>query len=1344
MAEINNKSSLLINGQQQQQQSQLLSQHQISDNFILKDSSCQWNNIQTFQNIDTESLLRLESLINEFFLPITGNERKRQIEQSLAEFSNTSNSWQISFIYFERTSNEYTKMYCLTVIESFINQRWHTLSNDIRQSFRTSLWKHLFENHANITPAIRNKFCKILVTIARYDWPYQYPDFMSNILELLTPDPGQNILHSATLILLGLNLLGTAVEELSSNKSYHNHFAGTIELVRILQSQLPNMLQALTLLLESIISKHVNYYSATPPPSPTSIHNQNSNSSSSSSRSNAGSPPNILSHIIKSNDTLGNVFQMSLKKGLLHSIPEMDQEFVHLTSQIFVCLSQIIDFMPVSYFQSINSTLLSALYVLATFGSINSSYNSSKLGLISMNCINELISKVSTFDSEANEFIYNVFHNTFLILQLIVSSSLKSPNDGETRFDEIDEDYLKKFIDFLKLFIGNHLGRFEKFISFPTKDFLQLLFEFTTKMCHSYECYLMLLDTWSVYFDYLENYINQIAASKQHKDKRNVRDEKFESIKEPILSFLLFILRSIQYSCNQDYLKHLDDQTPEDDCRTELENYIYQSIEIVAKIADIYPEETINYIDNYYNEKLQNLYYGLEFLVNNNNNNKPTPSSMMINGDGKSYHCSSPTNDHHNHVPTEQLKLRLEDFIITLQVISRFANYFIDIQFEKYFLRIKMKFDKLCEILHFIEMHKFDNDMYGQTTATNPFLSEFLMLKAQIIATFKAYIVWYQQVCCASDKHSIQIAQAIDHITIIINTCCSIICDNNNCTHLSTIDHHHSITANVDCQSPRISKCLDSKKKMFHSAALTLNTFSANVRPSFVFNLQSVQRLFDQNFQSNLLKLNVTDKGKYESILPSLVDKILISQSISNFLILPWFQLSNEQQNWERRSICLNMFIGNFLHLFNDLDLSDSNRIIATAMQDENIEATKKCPNVYCRSLYILKQVIKSHSDSPLKSKQMLLISLNSSLEAFIQLLTHNQLLNSTIVGCQITEHILSLFIVVFKVLFARIHMDFVERTIQSLLQIINRHNFMVPISRDTSLSNSNNNNSEAWPGLRVIIKFLKLLILVIGQQSLNSFIRTILPDIIDFAVIRIQTTMINVKSPMTIYFKNSTGFHYDIYHKMLKVYYGFLYELLLNNCRYFFPQRLNSIQQQCVVPTTSSSPIKTQNGHHHNHVIDSQQQRHFDSIMEIIGESFLQPENIHLFRQNVDALESMNQKLKLYERLNFREKFRERYLFLFMQTLLDHSLDLLQESLFTIIYHLAQVDFPQFYESFMPKYISNLSLLNDQQRLELMTDFKMEHHHHHHQQIQIDFPTFSSKLNQLLCNVRFFYKCNI
>src|SRR5699024_10863373 len=117
---------------------------------------------------------------------------------------------------------------------------------------------------------------------------------------------------------------------------------------------------------------------------------------------------------------------------------------------------------------NLNQTLLSAIYVFANFGSFNPSYNSAKLGLAAMNCINELMSKASALNSDANEFIYNVFHNTFLILQRIITSSLKPPNGEESPLDEkLDEDYLKKFIDFLKLFINGHLGRFEKFISFP-------------------------------------------------------------------------------------------------------------------------------------------------------------------------------------------------------------------------------------------------------------------------------------------------------------------------------------------------------------------------------------------------------------------------------------------------------------------------------------------------------------------------------------------------------------------------------------------------------------------------------------------------------------------------------------------------------------------------------------------------------------------------------------------------------------------------------------------------------------------------------------------------------------
>lgn len=222
--------------------------------------------------VDEETLSRLESLMNEFFSPNTSNQRKRLIESHLSEFSSLPNSWQASFLYFELSQNEYTKMFCLTVIETFINQRWHTVPSDIRATFRNSLWSHLIEHHLQMISPIRNKYCKIMVSIARFDWPYAYPDYMTNVLELLAPETIHNIAQprSSSLILLSLNLLGMTVEELTSSNS-NCHFSSNrqVELIKLIESNLPAMLHSLTSLLELIISKQINFISATPPPSPT-------------------------------------------------------------------------------------------------------------------------------------------------------------------------------------------------------------------------------------------------------------------------------------------------------------------------------------------------------------------------------------------------------------------------------------------------------------------------------------------------------------------------------------------------------------------------------------------------------------------------------------------------------------------------------------------------------------------------------------------------------------------------------------------------------------------------------------------------------------------------------------------------------------------------------------------------------------------------------------------------------------------------------------------------------------------------------------------------------------------
>lgn len=1010
---------------------------------------------------------------------------------------------------------------------------------------------------------------------------------------------------------------------------------------------------------------------------------------------------------------------MSIKKGLFESIPDMDSDFVEMTAQIFACLSRIIAFLPVTYYSNLNNTLLSAIYVFANFGSFNASYNSAKLGLAAMSCINELMSKASAFNSDANEFIYGVFHNTFLILQRIITSTLKAPNGaGGDSLDPgmPDEDYLKKFIDFLKLFINGHLSRFEKFISFPTKDFLTLLHEFTVKVHHSLECYQMILEVWSIYLDYLES-----CLTVKHKDK-NELTERLQAIKEPISTLTNFILQSIQYSCNREYLKQLDDTNVDDDSRTEFELYIQTSIEIIAKIGEIYPEETIVYVDNYFHEKLQSIHYGLEFFVNNK-------SSVVING----HHSRSKLfSAEMCQQPLGQLRLSIHDFITTLQVCSRFSHAFVDEFFERYFGRTKLVFDKLFEILQFLEAHHCC-DVYH----LNALSGEFFLLKAQLLATFKAYILWFQQLSyhAPTSKNggsSLGGAHADSLLTTIFNTCCSIICD----------------TSLLDGRSMGADGSVSvAKQKLFHSAALTLNTFSANVRPSYVFGLNSVQQLFDQNVIANLLQLcdinsNIsnTSGGPSSGHLPSdkldtssplsiaVTDQILISQSISNLQILPWFSLQNDSQEWDRRSLCLNLFVGNFLQLFNKLNFELSNSVNLT----RNGEESRKCPNVFCRSLYILRKVIQSHTDSPIKSKQMLFASLDSSLEAFTQLLVHNAFLHTTVVGCQITEHILALFLVVFDVLLSQMHLDFIKRTIQTLLQIIHTHDVLSPATNGSALQHGSQKVTSA---LKVIIKFLKLLGLIIKQTSFNASLRSLLPGIIDFTVTHIQANLISAKSTAAMYFNSVSGQNYDTYGKFLKVYYRFLYELMLNNCRYFFP--LSNVNKITFGPSSANCGESSSRESASNH------QRHFESIMEIFGESFIQPENIQQYRQNVEALESLNETIKLYSRASFKSTFLERFLYLFVQTLLDRSLDLLEELLATLVYHLVEVDFPHFYEVFLPKFLSNLRHLSDLQRTELVANFNLGRLRSATHEAQIDFPTFSSNFNRLLCDIRFYHKCN-
>ena len=64
-----------------------------------------------------ENLVGLEGLMNEFFAPSTGNQRKQEIEKILLSFSSQEHAWRDCLFFINNTENQYVSMYCLTTVE---------------------------------------------------------------------------------------------------------------------------------------------------------------------------------------------------------------------------------------------------------------------------------------------------------------------------------------------------------------------------------------------------------------------------------------------------------------------------------------------------------------------------------------------------------------------------------------------------------------------------------------------------------------------------------------------------------------------------------------------------------------------------------------------------------------------------------------------------------------------------------------------------------------------------------------------------------------------------------------------------------------------------------------------------------------------------------------------------------------------------------------------------------------------------------------------------------------------------------------------------------------------------
>uniref|UniRef100_A0A8C3ZGW0 Importin N-terminal domain-containing protein n=1 Tax=Denticeps clupeoides TaxID=299321 RepID=A0A8C3ZGW0_9TELE len=669
------------------------------------------------------SLRALESLMTEFFHNCTTNERKREIEELLNSFAAQAGSWRHCLYFLSNSRNEYVMMYSLTVFENLVNKMWVGVASEEKAELRSCLPKLLLSQHAVLPFFIRNKLCKVIVDIGRQDWPMFYHDFFSNTLQLV---------QSPGMAPLGLVLLKMTSEELVCPRE-DLCVSRKEELRKLLLEQIPTVLNLLTGILETVWEKH-SISATTPPPSPTS-----------------GESGELVVFCL-----CGLI--------LLTLCVVLGSESSTLCALALECLAHLFSWIPLS--SSITPSLLASIFHFARFGcqlpikakapptsNGDSTLNPlpanggtglqrsvqpvgqserARLGVLAMCCINELMCK-NCVPLDFEEFLLRMFQQTFYLLQRLTHTNTHTNTNVHSvrnRLQELDESYVEKFTDFLRLFVSVHLRRIESNDQFPLVEFLALLFKYTFNQ-PTHEGYLACLDIWSIFLDYMSTKIRSRLAD---------RDSILNRYKDALVLLLREVLNRIQFRSNQSQLEELDDETLDDDQQTEWQRYLRQSLEVVAKVMELLPSQTFSALFPVLQEDLD-IYLGLQqFIVT-------TGASRRLNitaeADCRKLHCA------------------LRDLSSLLQAVGRLAEFFTGDVFTPRFS------DALAIVQRLVEVTCYGSQisLYDVETAVPSVLKPDLIdVHAQSLAALQAYSHWLAQFCSEVQRQQDQ-TQFVDLIT---------------------------------------------------------------------------------------------------------------------------------------------------------------------------------------------------------------------------------------------------------------------------------------------------------------------------------------------------------------------------------------------------------------------------------------------------------------------------------------------------------------------------------------------------------------------------------------------------
>ncbi|NWV08341.1 XPO6 protein, partial [Ptilonorhynchus violaceus] len=397
--------------------------------------------------------------------------------------------------------------------------------------------------------------------------------------------------------------------------------------------------------------------------------------------------------------------------------------------------------------------------------------------------------------------------------------------------------------------------------------------------------------------------------------------------------------------------------------------------------------------------------------------------------------------------------------------------------------------------------------------------------------------------------------------------------------------------------------------------------------------------------------------------------QVLVCRALSNVLLLPWPNLPESEQQWAVRST-------NHASLVSALT-RDYRQLKATASLPQRKVQLEDTKVIIHQTLSVLEDIVESISGESTKSRQICYQSLQESVQVSLALFP------AFIHQSDVTDEMLSFFLTLFQGLRVQMGVPFTEQIIQTFLNMFTREQLAESILHEGST------------GCRVVEKFLKILQVVV--QEPGQVFKPFLPSVISLCMEQVYPIIAERSSP-------------DVKAELFEL----LFRVLHHNWRYFFKSSVLASVQRGVAEEQMENEAQ------------------FSAIMQAFGQSFLQPD-IHLFKQNLFYLETLNTKQKLYHKKIFRTTMLFQFVNVLLQVLVHKSHDLLQEEIGIATYNMASVDFDGFYSAFLPEFLASCDGVDSNQKNVLGRNFKMDR----------DLPSFTQNVHRLVNDLRYYRLCN-